>query len=188
MSLNISSPCPEGYVCGPRTNSENQFELRCPPGYVCSFGTTPSTQYDMLCEPGYGCPEGTSFNTRNLMPCASGYYCPEGSTSAFPLVTKCPIGTTSDEGAKSEYDCYRNQIDSICRVSPYYSNSSFDQDISHCMLKWTCWKTTPEDEEAQALCVTKQMLAQRYNFEENLQNPSLKSSTTQWQFLSLIHI
>ena len=183
MSLNISSPCPEGYVCGPRTNSENQFELRCPPGYVCSFGTTPSTQYDMMCEPGYGCPEGTSFNTRNLMPCASGYYCPEGSTSAQPLVTKCPIGTTSDEGAKSEYDCYRNQIDSICRVSPYYSNSSFDQDISHCMLKWTCWKTTPEDEEAQALCVTKQMLAQRYNFEENLQNPSLKSSTTQWQFI-----
>ena len=182
-TLNISSPCPEGYVCGPRTNSENQFDIKCPPGYVCSFGTTPSTQYDMLCEAGFGCPEGTSFNTRNLMPCSPGYYCPEGSTSAYPLITKCPIGTTSDEGAKSEYDCYRNQVESICRVSPYYSNSTFDADLSYCMLKWTCWKTTPEDEEAQALCVTKQLLAARYNFDENLQNPTLKSEPTQWQYI-----
>ena len=183
VDLNVSSPCPEGYVCGPRTNSENQFDVKCPPGYICVFGTTPETQYNMLCEAGYGCPEGTSWNTRNLMPCMSGFYCPPGSVSSSPPITLCPIGTTSDEGAKSEYDCYRNQVESICRVSPYYSNSSFDADLSFCMLRWTCWKTTPQDVKAQELCVTKGLLEARYDFGEDLKNPIKKELPSQWQYI-----
>ena len=101
----------------------------------------------------------------------------------MPLITKCPIGTTSDEGARSEYDCYRDSEESICRVSPYYSNSTFDADLSYCMLRWTCWKTTPEDKDAQALCVTKGLLEARYNFEEDLKNPSKKADKTQWQYI-----
>ena len=187
-NLNVSSPCPEGYVCGAKTNSENQFDIKCPPGYVCSFGTTPATQYNVLCGAGYGCPEGTSYNTRQLLRCAVGYYCPEGSMSAMPLITKCPIGTTSDAGAKSEYDCYRESGNSICRVSPYYSNSSFDADLSYCMLRWTCFKTTPEDKEQQAFCATKGLLEARYNFEDDLKNPSKLSERSQWQYIEAFGI
>mmetsp|Transcript_18218 Transcript_18218/g.43885 ORF Transcript_18218/g.43885 Transcript_18218/m.43885 type:complete len:827 (+) Transcript_18218:3-2483(+) len=172
----MSSPCPEGYVCGSRTDAASQFDIKCPAGYVCQFGTTPTTQFDYLCEPGFGCPAGTSWNTRTQLRCAAGYYCPEGSTSANPLVTKCPIGTTSAEGAKSVEECVRecdvvDSCPSICRISPYF-NGTFDP----CLLKMKCWKTSPEDEAKQELCFQKGQAEARADFFSDIQDPKLKDT------------
>eukprot|EP00960_Hanusia_phi_P059677 764256-Hanusia_phi.AAC.1 len=186
-NLSMSSPCPEGFVCGPRTNSANQFLMKCPAGYICGFGTTPSSQYSQLCDPGYGCPEGTSVNTKNLFKCAVGYYCPPGSTSQQPAATQCPLGTTSNAGAMSEQDCFRAGNTSICRISPYYSNASQAPEFD-CMLKWTCWRTSPNDPAAQSLCVTKGEIEANYDFTGNLLNPTLRNSPNQWEYIEALAV
>ena len=66
-TLNISAPCPEGYVCEALTNAERQFLVKCPAGYVCAFGTTPSTQFDLQCDAGYA---STPRERELCMPCA----------------------------------------------------------------------------------------------------------------------
>jgi hypothetical protein len=163
-SLDLATPCPEGYVCDIGTNSSSQFDFLCPAGYSCDFGTTFQSQFQILCEAGFGCPEGTGFTQRNRFRCEPGFYCPAGSVSSTPEATQCPLGTTSLPLSTAMTDCFADTVNDICHVSPYHADI-FDE----CLLAQKCFKTTGSAADYR-VCFSNGLVYANYIFDDMLSN------------------
>ena len=161
-SLDLATPCPEGYVCNVGTDTNSQFNILCPAGYTCDFGTTPESQYNVLCEAGFGCPAGTGFTQRNRFRCEPGFYCPAGSVSSTPDASQCPLGTTSLPMSTNISDCFSDSESDICHVSPFQADL-FDE----CLLAQKCFKTTGSAAEY-ASCFSDGLVQADYNYDEML--------------------
>jgi hypothetical protein len=163
-TLDLATPCPEGYVCDVGTDSNAQFDILCPAGYSCDFGTTPESQYSVLCEAGFGCPKGTGFTQRNRFRCEPGFYCPPGSVSSTPEASQCPLGTTSLPVSTVMSDCFADSTSDICHVSPYQADL-FDE----CLLAQKCFKTTGSNADYSS-CFGNGLIQANYIFDEMLSN------------------
>ena len=80
-SLDQAIDCTEGYVCpNSRTTSFTMFDIPCPEGYYCGARTATEDQY-RFCDDGLYCPTASTSTGRTQNRCLAGYFWPLGTAA-----------------------------------------------------------------------------------------------------------